>query len=200
MPSTTWDFYPKIIFGKNVNLEPLEKNIFEAVCTSMIPDTDGWYAKMFGLNTKKAFEKEFSDSEQFRKLRSGMGFAIRDLATSEIAGISFFLKMDPENRSVEIGSTNIAPRFRKTHINTNAKLIMLQHAFEDLNCIRVSFRCDEENLISKKAIERLGAVYGGRLRHERILPDGRIRNYLFYSIVDSEWPQVKSNLIALLDR
>ena len=106
--------------------------------------------------------------------------------------------MDDENRSLEIGTTNIAPRFRKTYVNTAAKYLMLQEAFENMKCIRVSFRVDEENHVSRKAIERLGASYGGLLRYERILPDGRIRNYGFYSIVDSEWPKIKARLACKL--
>ena len=123
----------------------------------MIPDPHGWYTVMFGLNTPEAYRKEFSDAEAFAKARYGMGFAIRDAKSREIAGITFFLKMDNENRHLEIGTTNIAPKFRRSHVNTASKMLLLNNAFEQLECIRVSFRVDEENLISKKAIERLGA-------------------------------------------
>lgn len=193
-----WDFTPRVIEGTKVRLEPLRDAIFDEVCASMMPDPDGWYSRMFGLNTPAAYRQEFEDAESFANARMGMGFAIRDIASSEIAGISFFLKMDSENRSLEIGTTNIAPRFRRTHVNSNAKLLMMQQAFEQLRCIRVSFRVDEENLISRRAVERLGANYGGLLRYERILPDGRIRNYCFYSVIDSEWPAVKASLLSQL--
>lgn len=193
-----WDFAHKFIEGKYVRLEPLEFKLFDEVCEAMIPDPDGWYALMFGLNTPEAYRKEFRDAEAYLKDKIGMGFAIRDLSSMAIAGISFFLKMDEQNRHLEIGTTNIAHSFRRTHVNTATKLLMLEEAFEKLQCIRVSFRVDEENLVSRKAVERIGAKHGGLLRNERILPDGRIRNYWFYSIIDSEWPAVKTRLVGLL--
>ncbi len=192
-----WDFTPRVIEGSRVLLEPLQESLLSEICASMIPDPDGWYSRMFGLDTPEAYRKETEDAERYSKTQTGIGFAIRDLASKEIAGISFFLKMDQENRSLEIGTTNIAPRFRRTHVNTSAKLLMLNEAFEKLKCCRVSFRVDEENLISCRAVERLGAKLGGVLRHERILPDGRIRNYCFYSVIDTEWPAVKARLEAV---
>lgn len=190
----TWNFSPPTLKNQWVALEPLKAQLFEEVCTAMIPDPDGWYSRMFGLNTADAYRKEFEDAESFAKSGYGMGFAIRDKISGSIAGITFFLKMDSENRHLEIGTTNIAPKFRRTHINTASKLLMLEEAFERFNCVRVSFRVDEGNAISKIAIERLGAKFGGRMRNERILPDGRIRHYLFYDIIDSEWLDLKRKL------
>ena len=189
-----WNFSPPTLRNQWVDFEPLTARLFEEVCSAMIPDRDGWYSTMFGLNTPEAYKKEFEDAESFAKSGYGMGFAIRDKNSGSIAGITFFLKMNSENRHLEIGTTNIAPKFRRTHINTASKLLLLQEAFEHFNCVRVSFRVDEENTISKTSIERLGAKFGGRMRNERILPDGRIRNYLFYDIVDSEWAGLKRKL------
>ena len=196
----SWDFSRKNITNEFVTLEPLSEALLIEICTAMIPDPTGWYSVMFGLETRKAYLSEIHDAENFRKNGSGMGFAIRETTSRGIVGISFFTRMDFENRNVEIGTTNIAPKFRRTKINTAAKLAMLQEAFETLGCIRVSFRVDRENLISRKAIERLGAVHGGLLRSERILPDGRVRDYDFYSIIAAEWPVVKSRLTNFLNR
>jgi RimJ/RimL family protein N-acetyltransferase len=191
----SWNLAPRSLKNEHVILEPLTMRLFDETCDSMIPDTDGWYAVMFGLNTHEAYLKEFSDAETFAKARHGMGFAIRDVKSNAIAGITFLLKMDSENRQMEIGTTNIAPRFRRTYVNTASKVLLLQEAFEKFDCIRVAFRVDEENIISQRAVERLGGQYGGLLRHERILPDGRIRNYKFYSIIASEWPDIKTRLL-----
>jgi N-acetyltransferase len=192
-----WDTNPRIIVGGKVVLEPLTMSLFDEVCNSVLPDPDGWYSQMFGLTTPDAYRVIFENSEKYIRNKTGMGFAIRDRDSQTIAGFSFFLNMNEENRHLEIGSTNIAPRFRRTHINTAAKLTMLQEAFERMNCIRVSFRIDEENHISRKAVERIGSKLGGVLRNERILPGGRIRNYCFYCIIDSEWPEVKARLTKL---
>jgi len=190
----TWNYSPRKIEGSRVSIEPLTMALFDETCKSLIPDPNGWYSVMFGLNTPEAYKKEFEIAEDLRKSQNGVGYAIRDSLSGEIAGISFFLRMDDENRSLEIGTTNIALRFRNTYVNSSAKFLMLQEAFENLKCIRVSFRVDEENKISRAAVERIGGKYGGLLRSERILPDGRIRNYCFYSIIDSEWPDVKLRL------
>lgn len=189
-----FDFSDLMLSNQLVRLETMTDLHFSDVCQGMIPDPDGWYSVMFGLNTPEAYRKEFNDSQFYSKQKTGMGFVIYDIASNHVAGISFFLKIDFENRNLEIGTTNIAPIFRRTYVNTAAKLLMLEYAFEKLKCIRVSFRVDSENLISRTAVERLGAKFGGTLRSERILPDGRIRDYCFYSILDSEWPQVKSRL------
>ena len=193
-----WSFEAKKIKSDKIQLEPLEWVSVNEICQSLIPDPMGWYSVMFGLNTTEAYEKEVASSVKYRQQKYGMGFVIRDLMSSEIAGITFFLRVDEENRSVEIGTTNISPKYRRTYINTASKFALLKLAFETYGCVRVSFRVDEENLISRKAVERIGAVYGGLLRHERILPDGRIRNYCFYSIIDSEWPLIKRRLLSSL--
>jgi RimJ/RimL family protein N-acetyltransferase len=196
-----WSFDSVVIDGERVRLEPLSMDLHAEICRAMIPDPHGWYAVMFGIDNPAAFEKEIVVYHQkYRAARTGMGFAVREKESGEIVGISFFLQMDEENRRLEIGTTIIAPKFRRTHVNTSLKLTMLAHAFEKLKCIRVSFRVDQENSISQKAIERIGAKYGGLLRYERILPDGRIRDYRFYCVIDREWPEVKSKLKRYLNR
>jgi len=134
-----WNFDSRTISNSKIQIETLEKRHFGEVCDAMIPDPDGWYSIMFGLNSPTAYQKEFDDADDYRKKKYGMGFAIRDIASSQICGISFFLKMDEENRSLEIGTTNIAPRFRRTYANTATKLLMLEYAFENLHCIRSLF-------------------------------------------------------------
>lgn len=193
-----FDFSDLKLSNHLVRLETMTEHHFSDVCQTMIPDPDGWYSVMFGLNTPEAYRKEFIDARIYTEKKIGMGFTIFDIASNRIAGISFFLKMDFENRNLEIGKTNIAPTFRRTYVNTAVKLLMLQYAFEKLKCIRVSFRVDSENLISRKAVERLGAKLGGTLRNERILPNGRVRDYCFYSIIDTEWPQIKSKIESQL--
>ncbi|QQZ43992.1 GNAT family N-acetyltransferase [Pseudomonas sp. SK3(2021)] len=103
-------------------------------------------------------------------------------------------KIDRKNRKLEIGSTWIATDGQKTFVNTEAKHLMLRHAFEVLDCMRVQFTTDEINETSRNAILRLGAKQEGIVRHERIMPDGRKRNSVRFSIIDNEWPQVRRYL------
>jgi N-acetyltransferase len=119
-------------------------------------------------------------------------------ATGQVIGSTRFWKVDRTHRKLEIGSTWYGATWQRTRVNTEAKLLMLTHAFEVLHCVRVQLTTDVLNERSQRAIERLGAVREGVVRHERIMPDGRKRNSVRYSIIDDEWPQVRSALQARL--
>lgn len=125
-------------------------------------------------------------------------YVIENIATGAPIGATRFWKLDRANRTVEIGHTWISASYQRTVVNTEMKLLMLTYAFETLNCVRVQFQTDELNVKSRAAIARLGAKEEGILRNERIMPDGRIRNTVMFSILDSEWPDVKSKLAARL--
>lgn len=112
----------------------------------------------------------------------------------EVIGSTRFWKMDAQNRKLEIGHTWIAKRWQKSAVNTEAKYLMLRHAFETLSCVRVQFTTDVLNEASRAAILRLGAKQEGIVRHERIMPNGRKRDSVRFSIIDDEWPQVKAAL------
>lgn len=128
-----------------------------------------------------------------------------DQATCKPIGTSRFTDISPAHRQLEIGWTMLSPRVQRTSANTEAKALMLTFAFEQLDfgstrgCIRVQLKCDHRNLPSQAAILRIGGVFEGRLRQHRILPDGFIRDTMFYSILASEWPGAKARLIARLD-
>lgn len=115
-------------------------------------------------------------------------------------GSTRFWKIDRDNRKLEIGHTWLAASAQGTGINTAMKFAMLEHAFETMDCVRVQFTTDELNTRSRAAILALGAVQEGIVRHERIMPDGRKRNSVRFSIIDSEWPAVKAHLLARLAR
>jgi N-acetyltransferase len=120
--------------------------------------------------------------------------------SGQVAGSTRFWKIDPINRKLEIGHTWISKSWQRSFVNTEAKLLMLTHAFEVLCCVRVQFTTDELNTASRLAILALGAQQEGIVRHERIMPDGRKRNSARFSIIDDEWPQVKKALAMRLDR
>lgn len=113
-----------------------------------------------------------------------------------IVGSTRFMNIDAANRRLEIGTTWIARSWQRSFVNTHAKYLMLRHAFESLGCIAVEFRTHLRNDQSRAAIERLGARQDGILRAHMIMPDGHIRDTVVYSIVQSEWPEVKARLEA----
>jgi N-acetyltransferase len=118
--------------------------------------------------------------------------------TGQVIGCTRFWKVDRQHRKLEIGSTWIASRWQRTFVNTEAKYLMLRYAFESLDCVRVQFTTDEINQKSRQAILRLGAQQEGIVRHERIMPDGRKRNSVRFSIIDDEWPAVRRQLESKL--
>ncbi|KAF2074142.1 hypothetical protein CYY_004545 [Polysphondylium violaceum] len=127
-------------------------------------------------------------------------FTIVRKSDGKVVGSTRFWKLDRVNRNVEIGHTWLSASVQRSSMNTECKLLLLTYAFEVLNCIRVQFTTDELNEKSAAAILRLGAKYEGTVRHERIMPDGRKRNSLRFSIIDSEWEDSKSILLSKLSR
>jgi RimJ/RimL family protein N-acetyltransferase len=115
-------------------------------------------------------------------------------AEGQIAGMTTYMNVDAANRRVEIGSTWYAKRVQRSALNTQCKLLLLQHAFEKLDCIAVEFRTHFFNHQSRRAIERLGAKQDGILRNHQIAPNGTLRDTVVFSIIASEWPTVKAHL------
>ena len=121
------------------------------------------------------------------------------LADGTIVGTTRYRDIDLDNDRLEIGSTWIAASYQKTFVNTHAKFLLLRHAFEDLLCIAVEFRADATNAMSRIALERLGAKQDGILRSHRKMSDGHIRDTAVYSIISSEWPEVKARFSQNID-
>lgn len=121
-------------------------------------------------------------------------YATRLVATGEVAGSTSYCRIEPENKVVEIGWTWLEPSAWGTGANVEAKLLMLRHAFDVLGCQRVQIVTESTNERSRAAIEALGAVFEGIHRQDRIVRDGHVRSSAFYSVVDSEWPAVRTRL------
>lgn len=129
-----------------------------------------------------------------RKDNTVMPFVVVCRDTDRVVGSTRFWKIDRANRKLEIGHTWLSQSVQGSAVNTEAKYLLLRHAFEAMDCIRVQFTTDELNTRSRAAILRLGATQEGIIRHERIMPDGRKRNSVRFSIIDSEWHAVKRAL------
>jgi RimJ/RimL family protein N-acetyltransferase len=130
---------------------------------------------------------------------SGLTFVVRRL-DGTLVGSSSYLNVDAANRRLEIGNTWYVASARRSGINSETKLLMLSHAFDELNCVAVEFRTHFFNSASRAAIERLGAKLDGVLRSHQVLPDGSRRDTVVYSILDIEWPSVRNNLRYRLRR
>jgi len=131
---------------------------------------------------------------------SMLAFAQILRATGEIAGSTSYLAVEPAHLRLEIGATWLSPRHQRTGANTEAKLLLLRHAFEQLGCRRVEFKTDSENQQSRAALARIGATEEGIFRSHMLRLDGGRRDSVYFSVIDSEWPRVRSHLEALLAR
>jgi len=121
-------------------------------------------------------------------------FAVMDVATGKAVGMTTYMNVDAVNRRVEIGSTWYAQRVQRTGLNTEAKMLLFAHAFDTLGCIAVEFRTHFLNQQSRRAIERLGAKLDGILRNHSLAPNGTLRDTVVYSVIQSEWPTVRTHL------
>lgn len=173
------------------HLNDLEKNLLGAKT---------WHCVHWQMRTRESLEKAIATSFQLRQAGIGNSVAMVIRSTGEVVGLSRFMAFDRKHQLIEIGGTWIGERWQKTFVNTEAKFLMLSHAFEVIQCQRVEFRVDALNFNSQKAVLRLGAKYEGELRNIARLPDGRKRDYKVYSILDSEWPNIKMTLNWYLEK
>lgn len=139
-------------------------------------------------------------ADALNRSAGGRGAAFAIIADGRAVGSTRYLDFDAANRSVEIGYTWHGRVWQRTSINTECKFLLLQHAFEELGCVRVQFKTDARNLASQEALRRIGARFEGVLRKQRILHDGFQRDSHFFSILDGEWPEVRAGLLQKLGR
>jgi RimJ/RimL family protein N-acetyltransferase len=184
---------PVILDGQHVRLEPLSAAHEEPLLRAA-GDGELWNLTVTTVPSRATI-CEYLDSA-FRAQAAGreLPFAIRDRNADRIVGTTRYRNIELAHRRVEIGSTWLAASAQRTAINTEAKLLLLTHAFEQLGCVRVELVTDVLNTRSRAAIARLGAKQEGVLRAHMIMPDGRIRDSVYFSIVDAEWPDVKARL------
>lgn len=192
-----WTDQPTLA-GEHVRLEPLQAGDGDALVRAA---ADGelwklWYTSVPGPNTVADYiTRALAD----RAAGTAMPFVVRD-ASGQVVGSTRYFRMEPDVPRLEIGFTWYARRAQRAPLNTQAKRLLLGHAFEVMGCAAVEFRTHRFNHTSRAAIERLGAHYDGTLRAQMRMPDGHLRDTRVYSILDSEWPTVRTHLDFTLAR
>ena len=181
------------LLGGVVELEPLEAR-FAPELLDAAADGRLWELKVTVVPGPSSIESYVASALEARSSGRAWPFVIRRRSDGKIVGSTRYWKIDRQHRKLEIGHTWIAASVQRSAVNTECKYLLLRHAFEVLGCVRVQFTTDELNERSRAAIARLGAQQEGILRNERIMPDGRRRNSVRFSIIDSEWPDVKARL------
>lgn len=188
------DIHPITLEGTVVRLEPLaEAHVPDLAAVGLDPDI--WRFMLYGNIDTADKLRGFVLEMLARQARGGdLPFAVVLRETGQAIGCTRYMEIQRAHRGLEIGGTWYGAQHRGTAVNTECKYLLLRHAFEVYACIRVQLKTDANNERSQRAIERLGAVREGVLRNHMIRPDGTVRDSVYYSILDREWPAIKARL------
>ena len=190
---------PTTLSARGITLVPLDAS-HEAGLRAAAADGALWNIRVTSVPEPEQTLKYIEDALQMRADGNRFAFAVTDTASGEVLGTTSYHDIIPAVKRVEIGYTWYAKRVQRSHVNTTCKLLMLQHAFDTLACKVVGWRTDNFNFASQAAIERLGAQKDGVIRGHAMRRDGTIRDTVMYSLRAGEWPEVKAQLIYLLDK
>ena len=191
---------PVVLYGDAAKLEPLDPSHAEDLLAAGA-DPEIWrYMPIPQPGSVTEVRQWIDEAWKLAATGEQLPFAIIDPETGRAVGSTRYLEIHRNWRTLEIGWTWLAASVQRTAVNTEAKLMLLKHAFEDQGALRVQFKTDGRNLRSQEALERLGAVKEGVLRKQRVNHDGYVRDAVYYSILDDEWPAVKQRLTARLKR
>ncbi len=197
--TTPW-ISPVILNGKYVRLEPMTEDHIPGLAEIGVGQTF-WDFMLYGrMDSVEDMRNWVRDILSRAEKGTDLPFVVIHLASGKVAGATRYLNIMPKDRGLEIGGTWYGTEYQRTPVNTECKYLLLTHAFEKQECIRVQLKTDLRNVRSQNAIERIGAKREGILRNHMILPSGQFRDSVFYSILDSEWPEVKKRLEELIVR
>lgn len=192
---------PVTLEGSVVRLEPLRREhqqLFWDAAKDSLEEIFRWIP--YAMKTPEDFLRLVDKAFQEQERGESVVFATVERSSGRVIGSTRFMNIDRANRRVEIGSTWIAPAWQRTAVNTEAKYLMLRHAFEIWGCFRVELKTDALNDKSRNAILRIGAKEEGTLRRHVVTWNGRVRDSVYFSILDNEWPEVKHKLETYLAR
>src|ERR1700730_3855962 len=192
---------PLTLEGSVVRLEPLRSEharLFWEIAKNDLDDIFRWIP--YTMKTPQDFERVIGRAFEEQERGESVVFATVERTSGRTIGSTRFMNIDRINRRVEIGSTWIAPAWQRTAVNNEAKYLMLRHAFDVWGCVRVELKTDALNEKSRNAILRIGAKEEGTLRRHVVTWTGRIRESVYFSILDSEWPEVKVRMENMLAR
>ena len=192
----SWISYPTNLMGETVDLLSLEKKHF-AELETLAKDKRIWEFYTYDGSDPDIFLDIFTSAIIEREKGNQFPFVIFHKRENKIIGSTRFLDIQPKHKKLEIGSTWLHPDYWATEVNPECKLLLLQHCFENLKAVRVQLKTDENNLRSRKAIEKIGGQFEGILRNDMIRDNNTKRNSAYYSIIDEEWDATKLKLVEL---
>jgi len=189
---------PVILEGRRVRMEPLKKEHADELAKFAFNE-QLWLWTTNLMRDIQDLDRYVDRALDEQRRRVALPFVTVERATGRVVGSSRFGNIDVANRKVEIGWTWIDPAWQRTYVNTEAKLLMLTHAFETWKCIRVELKTDALNTKSRAAMQRIGATEEGTLRSHMITESGRIRDSVYFSIIEKEWAAVRRGLLEKLN-
>jgi RimJ/RimL family protein N-acetyltransferase len=190
---------PVTLQGEVVRLEPLSFDHLDGLTeVGLVPDLWRWMPER--IETRGQMRALVEAALRAQGHGDQVPFAILEQGSGRVIGSTRYLSIVPEHRRIEIGYTWVAPAWQRTVVNTECKLLLLAHAFDQLGARRVEFKTDSLNEPSRAALRGIGAVEEGTMRNHMIAQDGRMRHSVYYSVIDSEWPAVRAALEAKLGR
>jgi len=184
---------PVTLEGRVVRLEPLAESHYSGLCEVGL-DPELWTWTNVGVATAEEMAEYIRNALAAQAAGTALTFATILRESGRPIGGTRFMNIEPAHRKVEVGFTWIGRPWQRTAVNAEAKYLMLRHAFEVWNCLRVELKTDALNRKSREAIQRIGAAEEGVLRKHMITASGRVRDTVYYSILDTEWPRVKADL------
>ncbi len=189
---------PCVLEGRSVRLEPLR----EGHALGILKAAEGvdWSGMMMHLTTRSEVDSRIEESVEAENKGEDYTFAVVKKEENRVIGSTAYFDIVPRFKRVTIGHSWYSPQVQGTVVNPESKFLLLRHAFEDWGAARVQMGAQPDNVHSQRAILKLGAKFEGQLRNFLVLPDGSHRDLLRYSIIAEEWPQVKSNLLARIDK
>lgn len=191
----SWALEPIQIATDRVSVRTYTPEDFSRIAEA-IYDPQGWFGLHWKIDTPKKIESMLKSLVDAHK--NGVHNPLVYQVESEIAGITRLMRLEPANKTLEIGGTWVAPKWRKTFVNTEVKYLLLRHCFETLLAERVEFRVDARNIESQRAALRIGGTLEGRLRHRQVYPNGEVADGFLFSIVRPEWEKTKNRLLTTL--
>jgi RimJ/RimL family protein N-acetyltransferase len=190
---------PVVLEGVHVGLEPLTMAHHEGLCDVGLEE-ELWRWIPIQVRTAEEMAAYIRTALKEQSNGTSVPFAQIEKATGRVIGSTRYMNIERAHHRVEIGSTWIAPKWQRSAVNTESKYLLMRHAFETLGCMRLELKTDSLNAKSRAAILRIGAKEEGIFRNHMITSGGRIRHTVYFSVIDSEWPGVKSRLEAQLRR
>jgi RimJ/RimL family protein N-acetyltransferase len=190
---SNWINHPVILKGDEIELLPLEKEHLEDLFLAA-SNKEIWELTSVDYSVEEIFYPNLNNAMNGREKGTVYPFIIVHKHSNKIIGTTRFLEIYPDDKKIEIGVTWIMKEYWGTSVNLECKLLLLNYCFETLKTNRVQFRAKDNNVRSRKAIEKIGGLFEGILRKDKVEPNGEPRNTAFYSILDNEWENVKQSI------